>query len=274
MIEPFHIADESFYLIQHWQKINPQVVAGFTTKNGGTSSKPYKSNNFGFHVGDLEKLVVQNRKKLARKVHFPLENWVSCEQTHGNTIHEVTEIDKGKGASVYSDSIKDCDGIYTNQNNILLTLMYADCVPIFFLAPGNNIGIVHAGWKGTVNNIVRSFIEQWRKAGIHEEAIHVTIGPSICKRCYMVDNKVIKEVKKLPIDNVQSCYEQIEENQYRIDLKELNRLLLLKEGIRNDNIQVTSLCSSCNDSHFFSHRRDQGTTGRMMGFIGLREERN
>ncbi|WP_033829295.1 peptidoglycan editing factor PgeF [Bacillus andreraoultii] len=274
MKEPFHFVDESYYLIHHWQKINPQVVAGFTTKNGGTSSEPYESNNFGFHVGDQQEKVVQNRKRLAQKINFPLENWVSCEQTHGINIYQVTERDKGKGSSLYSDSIKDCDGIFTDQNHILLTLMYADCVPIFFLAPENNIGIVHAGWKGTVNNIVRSFIEQWRKSGIRKETIHVTIGPSICNKCYIVDNKVIKEVQKLPIDNAQSCYEQIEENQYRIDLKELNRLLLLKEGIKQENILVTSLCSSCNDTHFFSHRRDHGRTGRMMGFIGIREEKN
>lgn len=272
MVEPFHLQDETYFLIENWREIQPNIYAGFTTKNGGTSQDPYTSNNMGLHVGDKNVHVVQNRKILANKIQFPLSNWVCCEQTHGTNVRYVTSIDQGKGTKIYENSIKNCDGIYTDTMNTLLVLAFADCVPIYFFAPENGfVGIVHAGWKGTVKNISRSIITQWKNLGIPVENILVAIGPSICKHCYIVDNKVINQVNKLSNIDGQMYYTQIEENQFKLDLQALNKALLQSEGILEQNIQVTNLCTNCNHSDFYSHRRDKGITGRMIGFIGIRE---
>lgn len=273
MAEPFQLMDESYFIIENWRKLNPNIVAGFTTKIGGLSEGPYKSNNLGLHVFDQEETVIQNRSKLAMKLQFPLNQWVCAEQTHGSNIQYVDDKDRGKGSKQYENSIKNCDGIYTNRPNILLALCYADCVPIYFYSPLENlVGMVHAGWKGTVKNIGQDFIRQWTKKGIPLNKIYIIIGPSICKQCYIVDNKVINEVQKLQLENVKQFYNQFEENQYRLDLKGLNKALLLKSGVPESNIQLTSLCTSCDQSYFYSHRRDNGKTGRMMGFIGIRED--
>jgi len=57
---------------------------------------------------------------------------------------------------------------------------------------------------------------------------------------------------------------------YSLDLKEANKQLLIQAGIPKENIYVTTYCTSCNPNTFFSHRRDEGKTGRMMSFIGWR----
>ena len=149
--------------------------------------------------------------------------------------------------------------------------MFADCVPIYFYSPHDHLfGIVHAGWKGTVANISQSLISQWIDYGVSPHQILVAIGPSICKDCYVVDDRVIQKVDQLKIKN--TVYEKIEENQYKLDLKELNKSNILKSGIPEENILVTSFCTSCHSSYFYSHRRDLGKTGRMIGFIGIRED--
>lgn len=273
MAEPFILHKRSYFLIEKWKKMNPKLIAGFTTKNDGFSLSHYKSQNLGLHVGDDRDTVVKNRNQLAESIQFPLSQWVCLEQTHGNSVQYVNEHHWGKGASNYSTSIKNCDGVYTDKIGTLLALMYADCVPIYFYAPKENfVGIVHAGWKGTVKEIVQTILVQWQELGIDIASIYACIGPSICKHCYIVDDNVIHEVEKMNIPNQTQFYKKVDTNQYQLDLKSLNKMLLTTCGVKEHQIDVTSFCTSCHHQVFFSHRREKGKTGRMMGFIGLKED--
>jgi hypothetical protein len=78
----------------------------------------------------------------------------------------------------------------------------------------------------------------------------------------MVEN-TLDDVEILP-------YNLINDGQYSLDLREVNRHIIIKTGVPDSNIQMTKFCSSC-DGEFFSHRRDQGRTGRMLSFIGWKE---
>jgi YfiH family protein len=270
-MEPFKLKNKSFYIIDSWEKQFPGLTAGMTTKMGGQSKGDFEELNVGFHVGDCLKDVCVNREKLAILLDFPLNSWVGAEQTHGHTIQKVSKKDCGKGADNYDSSFKATDGFFTNQNGILLTLCFADCVPLYFIAPERKmIGVAHAGWKGTVNEIARKMVNAWEVEGIAPEEIYVTIGPSICGKCYIVDDKVINFVENILEDGEEKPYNLIKEGQYALDLREVNRKILNSAGIPEKNIAVTELCSSC-DEEFFSHRRDHGRTGRMVSFIGWKE---
>ncbi len=154
-----------------------------------------------------------------------------------------------------------------------MTLCYADCVPLYFLAPAHGmIGVAHAGWKGTVNGIARKMVEAWLNEGIKASEIFAVIGPSICSKCYVVDDYVMDLVQNLLVDIDEKPYNLISEGQYQLDLKQLNALILQKSGIPNSQIDVTSYCTSCDHELFFSHRRDNGKTGRLMSFIGWKED--
>lgn len=272
-MEPFFLQEPTFFTIKTWMDQYKGLVAGMTTKNGGVSNGPYTSLNFGFHVGDDPENVLMNRKRLSRKLDFSLHDWVGAEQIHDVVIRKVTNSDKGKGSDSYEESFKGTDGFYTNEQGILLTLCYADCVPLFFIAPEQRmIGTAHAGWKGTVKQIAVHMVEQWKQDGIDPQQIYVTIGPCICKKCYIVDKRVIDLVQNILEDVEQKTYNLIKEGQYELDLREVNRQLLFKAGVPEENIFVTNYCSSCDESEFFSHRRDHGKTGRMLSFIGWKEE--
>jgi polyphenol oxidase len=270
----FQAFNDEILLINEWNQLNSSLIAGFTTKNGGYSQTPYKTFNLGLHVHDKEEDVRKNRRKLADLVKFPTSHWVCADQVHQNKITKVYSNDRGKGAINYSDSIPKTDGLYTTDHNVLLTSCYADCVPLYFFVPSKSIiGLAHAGWKGTVNKIAEKMVQALvDKERINIEDLLVCIGPAIHNCCYVVDKKVIEEINKMELMDANFCYSQISENQFKLNLSELNKRLLLSNGVRNENILVSSLCTSCEEELFFSHRRDHGSTGRMMSFIGLREE--
>jgi polyphenol oxidase len=271
-MEPFVLQNESISTIESWMEQYPGLITGITTKTGGISKGYYEKLNLGFHVGDDLNDVCLNRDKVAELIDFPINQWVGAEQTHNVIIQKVTKADAGKGALSYAHSFKGTDGFYTDEEGILLTLCFADCVPLFFIAPEKRmIGTAHAGWKGTVHEIARHMVEAWGMEGIDPKQIFVTIGPSICEKCYVVDNKVINFVENTLEDVEKKPYNLVREGQYSLDLREVNRLILKKAGVPDKNISLSGFCSCCDEKLFFSHRRDQGRTGRMLSFIGWKE---
>lgn len=273
-MEPFILKSEEYFVIKKWMDCYPGLEAGFTTKNGGVSEQDgFSGLNFGFHVGDEQNAVCENRHLVADKISFPLSSWVGAEQTHDIQIAKVGKSDQGKGSISYDSSFSGTDGFLTEERGILLTLCFADCVPLFFMDPETRlIGVAHAGWKGTVNGIAAEMISKFQQNGAKTENISAIIGPSICKKCYIVDERVVNLVKNI-LDGVELLpYNLVSEGQYSLDLKEVNRQILLKAGVADGNIQVSDYCTSCHSEHFYSHRRDQGKAGRMLAYIGWKED--
>ncbi len=273
--DPFQQKSPYAMMIHDWTNMTcsgKEVLAGFTTKNGGFSLSPYQSLNTGLHVGDDASSVQLNRQVIADATAVPLSDWVFADQTHEDRIKKVTKEQRGKGSLHYHEALPGTDGLYTSERNIMLALCFADCVPLYFLAPQHGlIGTAHAGWKGTVKQIGAKMIELWvNQEGAKTDQIQVVIGPSIGSCCYRVDDVVLNQVKQLPF-LTEDVYSEISQGQYKLDLKTLNKNVLLHAGMKEENIHVSSMCTSCNDQLFFSHRRDQGKTGRMMSFVGFKE---
>ncbi|PLS16605.1 peptidoglycan editing factor PgeF [Bacillus sp. M6-12] len=273
MNEPFKPGTKQYLFIESWMEANPMLIAGFTTKNGGHGSGNFESLNLGFHVNDKLEDVIANREIVGDNLSFPLNCWIGAEQTHEVRTVKVNSQDIGKGSADYSSSLKATDGLYTEEPGILLTLCFADCVPLYFYSSSSrHIGVAHAGWKGTVNGIAAEMIEKWQAEGVAARDIHAVIGPSICTDCYIVDDRVIQFVENRLEEMDEKPYNRISEGQYQLDLKRLNELILQKAGVPPGQIQVSRFCTSCDSDMFFSHRRDSGITGRMMSFIGWKED--
>ncbi|KHF38105.1 peptidoglycan editing factor PgeF [Halalkalibacter okhensis] len=271
-MEPFVQSSERFVTIEGWQQAFPHLIVGFSTRNGGESQSPYSSLNLGYHVGDDSVTVKQNRLLLAKDLGIPLSRWVGTEQVHEATVRKITESEVGRGSESLESAIQMTDGIYTREKNVLLTSLYADCVPLYFYAPNyQTVGLAHAGWRGTVKNIAVAMIEQWKMdEGIPVDEIYIAIGPCISKAIYEVDQKVINEVDQVWPKHLQfKPYTTLINNKYLLDLREVNRQLLIQAGIKQDQILCSSICTAT-DERMFSHRADGGKTGRLMSFIGLR----
>ncbi|WP_227521895.1 peptidoglycan editing factor PgeF [Bacillus solitudinis] len=272
--EPFTQQHQEFVSIAEWEGLFPNIIAGFSTRDGGYSTAPFSSLNLGLHVNDDQPTVVANRRILAKKLDFPIENWVGSEQVHESMVVKVSEEDRGRGVFDLTSAIKRADGIYTNRPNVLLTSLYADCVPLYFFSPSHfYIGLAHAGWRGTVANIGGEMIRLWiEREQISLDTIKVAIGPCISKKAYEVDEGVIAEIDRIwPSRLGYVPYIKHKNQKYLLDLRTVNKQLLLEAGVKEKNIIVSSICTA-NDSRMFSHRAESGKTGRMMSFIGLRHK--
>lgn len=241
-----------------------RLVAGMTTRCGGTSGFPYDSLNMAYYTDDDEEMVQANRQMIADQVGFPLSSWVDAEQVHGCEVKKVN--------SPSTRGIGKADAIYTTEKNVLLTSYYADCVPMFFYAPNQSaVGLLHAGWKGTALNIGAELLREWKKReNIAPEDVYVVIGPAISKEAYEVDQRVIDKMKKILPEEAKKPWYTKSDGRFQLDLKQMNAHLLEEAGILTNHISVSRHCTYEEEQLFFSYRRDKGVTGRMMTFIGMK----
>jgi polyphenol oxidase len=263
----FQYDGKELLYINKWMQLEPNLKVGFTSRNGGVSKGYYSTNNFGLHVSDNDEDVITNRNKLSMSLDIPIEKWVSGEQVHGTSIHNVKLADAGKGAKSVETSLKSIDGLLTNEKGILCTAFFADCVPLFFFDPVTKyIGIAHAGWKGTVGRIAEVMTNQFVELGTDLQDLRVAIGPCITKSNYEIDDYV---KDRIPEEYREKVLTPVGNQHYLLDLKQLNVEILVQSGVFRSNIDVTNYCTFRDKDLFFSHRRDEGKTGRMLGFIGF-----
>ncbi len=270
MEEPFHLQeDKTLLLLKGLEEAN--IVAGMTTRIGGMSETPYNTLNMGYHVSDNKEHVTRNYELVESNLSIPKSRWVSAKQVHKS---DVLIVDKPFLENIHQSPPNfdiQYDGFITNEKNILLTAVYADCVPLFFYDTyGNWVGLAHAGWRGTVKGIGRKIITSLMEQGIPMEAIHAVIGPSISQACYEVDRNVIDQIPLTYHTN--AIMKQRDENHFLLDLKQLNKNVLLETGLEEKQIKISKYCTYRSQDLFYSHRRDNGKTGRMMAFIGRKDK--
>ncbi|MGI6065335.1 MAG: peptidoglycan editing factor PgeF [Bacillota bacterium] len=249
------------------------VKHGFTSRRGGVSSGHYSSLNLAFHVGDNPDCVRENRNKVLSIFGYSPDRLVAGEQVHGSQVYVVTAKDAGKGGTSLDTAIAGTDALITNNPGVLLSSYYADCVPLFFLDPEHKgIGLAHAGWKGTVQEIgVHTLKAMSENFGTDPGCCLAAVGPSIGPCCYQVDSHVYQRFAER-FDYHQNFFKIEAEGKWKLNLQRANYEQLVRAGIRSENITVSSLCTACCQDIFFSYRKDQGKTGRQASLIMLAGE--
>jgi len=221
--------------------------------------------SLALHTGEKAEKIVENRYKLASLLHWDEKLYFAmANQTHSNHI-AVIEKHANQGWDRLDTAIEDCDAMITNQKNIVLCILTADCVPILLCDTKQNvIAAVHAGWKGTQGKIVLKTVQKMIKDfQTNPEDIIAGIAPAIGRCCYEVGEDVVKHFYAFP-----HAYEK-KGDTYMLDLPLINREQLLSVGVLADNIEMSDICTSCNIDAFFSYRKEKGCSGRFMSMIGL-----
>lgn len=264
-VEPFVAGQDGIYWLDAWMKAYPALRIGITSRSFSNAST---SRNLALHVEDDSARVINNRLALAMVNGVSLDCMTCAVQTHGANIVEVTAENRGAGATDYASSIPDTDGLITALSNTLLALFFADCVPLFFFEPKSKaIGIAHAGWRGTVANIATKMVRKFQDFyGVKGDTIRVAIGPAIGACCYQVDDAVYISVEKVLGNDIARVATEDGVGHYRLDLQKTNQILLERAGIMPAHIEISHYCTSCHNGIFFSHRKEQGKTGRMAAF--------
>ncbi len=243
-----------------------------STRPAGHSSPPYDSLNLSFNVGDDPKNVLKNRKLLTDTLGISLAALTTSKQDHNSHVQIVSAALRGKGSADYQGAVSATDAMVTNVPDICLMILVADCVPIVFFDPSKAvIGVVHAGWKGTLQRIGQKTVEVLEE---HFDCspgdILAGIGPSIGPCCYQVGPEVVSEAERVFGTREHFVSNKTEDGKAYLDLWSANLAQLRQAAIPEKNIEVARVCTCHHPDEFFSYRYEKGKTGRFGAGIIIR----
>lgn len=241
----------------------------FSTRLGGVSTGQYSTMNTSFSSGDEFDNVEENYRRLCGAVGIDISHLVLSRQTHTNNVRTVTRDDCGTGYT--KPSFCDVDGLVTNQSGVALVTQYADCTPLLFCDPVKRVcATSHAGWRGTVSGIGRVTVEKMvNEFGCNTKDIIAAIGPCICDKCYEVDTPVLDAFAESGMDITGVFREGRDSEHFMLNLVQANKNILISAGIREENIDISDICTCCNASELHSHRATAGKRGNLAAIIEL-----
>ena len=232
----------------------PDIVCGFSTKVGSSSIPPFYF-NMSYSVGDKKENVDNNRKIFFADLGLNREKVSYQKQVHEDTIKEVNTF----------GNCGESDALITTKKNLALVISSADCPAILIYDPKNKIiAAVHSGWRGTEKKILQKTIAKLKKKfNSNPEDLVIYLGPSISQTNYEVGEEVAKKFD--------SGFILKKENKFYLDLKAANKKMILDEGVKVQNIQISELCSYEYENLLHSYRRDGVKSGRALGVIAMKE---
>ena len=229
------------------------------TRIGGVSHGPYATLNLGHTVGDEPAAVEENHRRALALLGLEPGQVVSPWQVHGASVGIV-------GREHIGAICPETDALLTTTPGVPLMMRFGDCTPVLLCDPVQRVaGMAHAGWRGIVAGVIEASVQTMtEELGSDVKDIWAGIGPTIGPCCYEVGADVAQEVS----DACPSEAEVIRRVNGRVhaDLPGAAEAQLRAEGV--ERIEQAGLCTSCRVDEFFSHRAEDGETGRFGIVIG------
>lgn len=238
-----------------------KVHAGFTTRHFSLVFK--KTDDFLEADNRLHfpKLLAQSPVAIHHGMK-PITRFAFLNQVHGGAV-AVLEDPSVIGENEFYH-VQKTDGVITNIKELALLVMTADCLSVFFAAgkPASWIGVVHAGWRGTQEEISKKAFKLIReKAGCRAKDIRIILGPCIGKKQYEVG----PEFKKI----FSKKFVKERKGKLTFDLAGENKRQLMKAGALERNIYEIDMCTIEENGDLYSFRKEKDAAGRMVSFIVL-----
>jgi YfiH family protein len=293
------LSEVRYTQFQHYQPF-PEVRHGVFMRTGGHSPPPHHSLNTIKRGGDSNENVVRNRQLVLGTLGLLEQPILAIWEVHGANVvtYRVRQDSWRTDWSSLSfferpwqpAEIHKGDALITNERGVGLVLSFADCVPITFYDPIQKvIGIAHGGWRGTARGIVVATVEAMHaQFGSRPVDIRAGIGPAIGPCCYEVsemvqqiflgeqafdDQPTLDRYREIVRESAAFSLEAVDgQASLRLDLQTTNRQQLLMAGLRPEHIEIMRTCTCCNKDRYFSHRGDEGKTGRFPVVMALAAE--
>lgn len=233
------------------------------TRIGGVSRGPYATLNLGHSVGDHPKAVEENHKRALLPLDVHPTEVVSPWQVHGAAVDVV---DRAHLGTVRPET----DSLVTTAPGVPLLMRFGDCAPVLLCDPVQRVvGLAHAGWRGVVAGVVaatvRTMQEQLR---CDPTTIRASVGPTIGPCCYEVGAGVAKEITGACPAGVAVTHQR--GGRIYADLPTAVEAQLRGAGI--ERVEQAGLCTACHVDEFFSHRAENGRTGRFGVLLGWKDD--
>lgn len=241
---------------------------GYSTRLGGVSTGYFAEMNLAA-LKEPPEIIRENYRRMAEVLHMDEKRVVMTYQTHSTGIRVVTEEDAGKGP-FYERDYTDTDALITNVPDLPLAALSADCCLLYFADPVRKcIGLAHAGWRGTAGDIAGKTIRKMTEVyGTDPKDLLCALGPSICQECYEVSEDVIRAFSvQFSDEEMEILAYKNERGRYQLDLWRANRMLMIRAGVPEAQIDITDLCTRCNPDLFFSHRLTGDKRGVTAAFL-------
>ncbi|MFC8921567.1 polyphenol oxidase family protein [Cellulosimicrobium sp. NPDC057127] len=259
--------------------LGPGVRAGFTTRAGGVSPRPWDSLNLGLGVQDDAARVRENRDRaagwLGRPVHY-------ATQVHGTGVlvvgaagrrpvragvgEPVAETVPDTAPDTVADTVGDADAL-VGVDGAGVGVLVADCVPVLLADVGARVvATAHAGRRGLAAGVVPAVVRAMAEAGAEPSRVRAVVGPSACGACYEVPATMRDEVAATR----PAAWSTTSWGTAALDLPAGVVADLDACGV--GEVRRTGVCT-LEDERFFSHRRAARagtTTGRFAGIVALR----
>ena len=235
---------------------------GVFTRLGGVSRAPFESLNLARSVGDDAEIVRENNRRMLHVFDMTPDRATTVWLVHGRQVAVMMHADAG----TYRQGF---DALITRERGLALTMRFADCVPIVFFDPVQRaIGLAHAGWRGVAENVVVATVEALQdNFGSQPCDLWVGIGPCISVDRYRVGQEVIDLVAPACPPHAPIVQQQ-PDGSLHLDLNTAVASQLRACGVVN--IEDSAICTASNTTEWFSHRAENGKTGRFGVVIGLR----
>ena len=224
-----------------WDVPGPYEVA-FSTRRGGVSGGSFASLNLGVKTADETANVIENRRRLCSSVGAEPDRVSMTWQRHSATVRRAGESDILSPGFTNPDG----DGVWTDTPGEAVLQLTADCVPIALARIAGArpaVAVLHAGWRGLLAGVVAAGVE-----ALGPGPVAAAIGPSIGPCCYEVGPEVAEPFGAEVMHG------------RNLDLWAATARALEAAGV--ERIERLDLCTACHPELFFSHRRDDGVTGR------------
>lgn len=231
------------------------------TRHGGVSVGAYASLNLSRAVGDDPLAVAENNRRMLGTFGYRRDQAATAWLVHGRGVAVLTHADLGRDP-------QQVDAIVTRERGLPLTMRFADCVPIVFYDPVRRaIGIAHAGWRGVAVNVVAATVQTMVDAfGSDPRRLWAGLGPAIGVEQYEVGPDVAAQV-------VAACPPGARLTQHgsngrpHLDLAAAVTAQLQAAGV--GAIERSGICTASHTDEWFSHRAENGKTGRFGLIVAL-----
>lgn len=231
----------------------PGVVAAFTPRTGGVSEAPFASLNLSVSTGDTEAHVEENRRRALAPLGYTPDAMAIAGQVHGTRVQVVS------GPGFYAAT----DALVTRTPGVLLSFTAADCAIVLLADPeAGVVGGCHAGWRGAAAGIVADTVRALEALGAQPPQLRAYISPCISATHFEVGEEVAAQFDAAHVYRPPGAPRPF------VDLKGALQHQLTGAGLAADAVEVAPQCTFAATDTFFSHRAEEGETGRMMAFIG------